>query len=277
MAVAQVDVPNGIPTAEVLAASGDRVRSTMSEAAAAGARLVQFPESTLTYPSKKLISRSAPVIDESDWTRVDWPALRLELQAIGQAARELALWTVVGAPHRLSDGARPHNSLYVFSDDGSLVTRYDKRRLSMTEITYMYAPGTEPVSFEVDGFRFGMALCLETLFADLFTDYADAGADAVLISSAGGGVFDQLAFAHAVMNGLTVTLSIPPSEDDPSTSGICGPQGWLAQSPDGSTGLVVADIPPRDPAPTFHFRARHGLYDSALNAHDPRTSARTEL
>ncbi|MDQ0910064.1 putative amidohydrolase [Streptomyces canus] len=54
-----------------------------------------------------------------------------------------------GAPHPLTRPHRPHNSLYVVSDTGKLVGRYDKRYLSHTEVSYLYTPGTAPLVFEV--------------------------------------------------------------------------------------------------------------------------------
>jgi predicted amidohydrolase len=279
IAVAQFEVNGDVPTADVLAASGARVRRVMAEAAAAAARLVVFPEGTVSFPHKRRISSCAPDLGEADWTKVDWPALRDELGRVGQAAGELGVWTVVGAPHPLRAGLRPHNSLFVFSDAGELVTRYDKRRLSTTEVSYLYTPGTEAVTFEVDGLRIGMVLCLETLFGDLFVDYADAGADVVLIPSAGGGIFGQLALAHAAVNGMSIALAIPPVEDaaDPSRSGVCGPQGWLAEAADGREGVVFADVSRRDGRPTYHYLARHGLYDERLAPGEPRTLDRRSL
>lgn len=277
LAVAQLELNREVPTAESLAAAGARVRDAIQAAARASARMIQFPEGTLAFPHKRLISRRAPELDESDWAKVDWTALRSELEDVARTARQAGIWVVVGAPHLLRAGRRPHNSLYVFSDKGALVTRYDKRRLSMTEITYMYTPGNDAVMFELDGFRVGMVICVETLFPDFFVDYADGGADLVLISSAGGGIFGQLAAGYAAINGITVALSIPPDTENRSLSGVCGPNGWLAQLPDGKPGMTIANVPKRSPDATFHFKARHGLYDAHLDPDEPRSLNRTEL
>jgi predicted amidohydrolase len=83
--------------------------------------------------------------------------------AAGLAA-QLGLWTVFGSLHPLTPPRRPHNSLYVISPSGVVVTRYDKRFLSNTEITWMYTPGREPVVFDAEGLRFGCALCIEVTF-----------------------------------------------------------------------------------------------------------------
>ncbi len=277
LAAAQTMVSDEVPTADMLTAAGIRVRSQMAEAAAGGARLVQFPEGTLACPSKRLISRHRPQIGEADWAKVDWDALRRELEAIAGAAEELGIWTVVGGPHRLSDGRRPHNSLYVFSDRGELVIRYDKRRLSVTEVTYMYTPGTEAVVFDVDGFRFGSVLCLEILFPELFVEYAAMGVDAVLVSSAPSPTFGLLARSHAVMNGLVVALAFAASQDrEAARSGICAVEGWLTRCGDGGPGLAIADIAPH-PEPSFQRKARTGLYDEHLASNDPRSMDRQSL
>jgi len=183
LAVAQVAVSGGVPTASAIRESGKRVRANLVASAEAGARLVQFPEATLAYPGTQAISSQCSKLAEADWTKADWASLRHELELVAECCRKLRLWAVVGAPHRLSGSRRPHNSLYVISDRGEVTTRYDKRRLSTTEVTYLYTPGTEPVTFDVDGLRFGMAVCLETLFPELFVEYATMGVDAVLVSS----------------------------------------------------------------------------------------------
>lgn len=278
LAVAQTEVSGEVPNEELLSAAGGRIRSQIVEAAKAGARLVQFPEGTLAYRHKRLISSASPDLSEADWTKVDWPALRRELEAIADCAAESGIWAVVGAPHPLSAGRRPHNSLYVFSDHGELVTRYDKRRLSMTEVTYMYTPGTDPIVFEVDEFRFGSVLCLETLFPELFVEYAAMDVDAVLLSSAPSSTFGPLAQAHAVMNVISVAVAYATSEDaHDSRSGICSLHGWVAQSADGSASITVADIPRSPSAPTFHRQARDGLYDDRMAPRDPRSINRQVL
>lgn len=239
---------------------------------------MQFPEGTLTYPSKRQISSRAPEIAEANWRLLDWDTLRSELESIRQVAAELEVWCVVGAPHPLSAGRRPHNSLYVFSDRGVLVTRYDKQRLSTTEITHMYTPGDGPITFEVDGVRFGMALCLEVLFPETFIEYADDDADVVLLSSAPDPRFGVLAEAHALMNVLTVGLSFAASENARARSGICAPHGWTVSCGNGAPDVVVADVVAIDPSQrTFHRRARSGLYESRRDHRDPRSIDRATL
>ena len=222
VADAQTLVTPDVPTRDVVAAARDRVLDQLEHAADGGARLVCFPEGTLAYPGKRVMSRRAPDLDEADWTRADWPAITGALDAIRRRAADRGIWTVVGGPHRLSDGRRPHNSLYVFDDAGNLVTRYDKRFLSTNEAAYLYTPGTEDVIVAVDGVRIAFLLCLETLFPERFAAYADAGVDLVLIASAPDPKFGMLAHASAIVTGVHVGLAMGASGDpDDGRSGIC--------------------------------------------------------
>ena len=77
--------------------------------------------------------------------------------------------------------------MYVVSDQGKVVARYDERTLSATKLTYMYTPGTEPVTFEVDGYRFGLALGMDVHFPELYTAYERLDVDGVLVSYETGG------------------------------------------------------------------------------------------
>jgi hypothetical protein len=76
-------VPDDPTDPGTLRESGAQIRSLMREASAAGARLVQFPEGAITYPSKRVMSSQGPDrVASSDWSRVDWNVLRSEAQAI---------------------------------------------------------------------------------------------------------------------------------------------------------------------------------------------------
>lgn len=278
--VALYTMPVGpwLPTAAELQTQGDKITAAIAESAAEGARLALFPEGSLASPHKKLMSRSYPDLDESDWTRVDWAALRRQLSRIAAAAKRHGIAVAVGAVHDLGPNTRPHNCLYIIDGNGQVLSRYDKRRLSTTEITYMYTPGTEPVLVEVAGLRVGFVLGVEVLFPDLFTHYADEDADLVVAASTGGGIFEQLARSYAMTNVVPIALVIPPAEGEQSHSGVYGLHGPVASAPTSSDESVVyADIQRRDSTPTFNYQARHGFYDERLRPTEPRTVVRTEF
>ena len=90
----------------------------MHRSAAGAARLVQFPEGTLSGYLKEQLG---------SWDDVDFEAVREEAQQVVALASELGIWVVLGSAHQLTEPHRPHNSLYVISDRGLVVDRYDKR------------------------------------------------------------------------------------------------------------------------------------------------------
>jgi predicted amidohydrolase len=291
LAVAQTMVPEDPTDPGALRESGAQIRSLMHAAAAAGARLVQFPEGAIIYPGKRVMSSAGPgTIAAADWTRLDWPVLRAEAQAIATLAGELGLWAVFGSPHPLSPPSRPHNSLYVVAPDGRLRTRYDKRFLSNTEVSWMYTPGTGPGLFEADGFRFGCALCIEVEFPELFAEYEQLDADCVLLSlMVDDPVRPVIAQAYAQLHGYWVGYATPAQYSRSAPAGIIAPGGrWLARCPaDGTPALAIADLDRAAAdadievalhrARPWRRRARAGLYDGLAPRDDPRSDIRTSF
>src|SRR5688500_8689932 len=150
LAVAQTTMRSEPRDSAEFRAGGRDIRRMMSEAHDAGATLVHFPESAICVPDKYILSGGDPAeAGPANWELFAWGAQRQELTAIAALAGELGLWTVLGSTHRLTSPHRPHNSLYVISDQGRLVTRYDERMLSNTKITYLYTPGSSPQTFTV--------------------------------------------------------------------------------------------------------------------------------
>ncbi|MBA4012646.1 MAG: carbon-nitrogen hydrolase family protein [Phenylobacterium sp.] len=258
-------------------ANGAAIRAQMRQAAEAGARLIQFTEGAMSgYPSgegKRVLA---------GWD-VDWAVLRDELEATSALAAELGLWAVVGANHPLTPPNRPHNSLYVISDRGELVGRYDKRLLSYTEVTDWYVPGLRLLTFEVDGFRFGCLLCIEIQFPELFVEYAAEGVDVVLLSTfSRDPMFALQAQGHAACGAFWLGFSVPAQCSAAAPSGLVGPDGrWISKAlPDGRGGLVIADLDRRseplrgalDYARPWRVRARMGDLHRAARVVDPRSS-----
>lgn len=221
--------------------NGEVIRAQMRVAKEQGARLVQFPEGAASGYSKSEIR---------DWADVDWPVLRQELGATAKLAGELGIWVVLGGAHMLSPGTRPHNSLYVIDDHGRLHDRYDKRFLSNSEVNDWFTPGFRPVLFEVDGVRFGCALCIEISFPEVFRGYEEASADIVLLSSYSDVPDDRLlAQAHAHLNKLWVSLSLPANPRHAEVGSlVAGPNGKvLAEGPAGGPSITTLEIEPEDP------------------------------
>jgi len=288
LATAQIVVCPDPQDSEQLRHSGRDVRELMRQARQAGARIIHFPEGATCSPGKQIMSATGPEqVGPADWSRADWPVLRQELAEIARLAEELQLWTVLGSVHPLTPPNRPRNSMYVISDRGELVTRYDERLLSNTKLSYLYTPGTEPVTFEVDGLRFGCAMGIEVHFPEVFATYERLDVDGVLISTGPGetpertAAFATEAQAHAAINSLWVSFAM--SAQHAAAAGIAAPDGhWAARCPsDGQAAVAVADINNQPEsidiavakARPWRRLARTGIYDVHLVA-DTRSEDR---
>ena len=257
--------------------NGRSTRDMMCRAREQGARLVHFPEGHL----------SGYAVEQVDaWDDVDWPAVREELETVAALAAELSLWVVLGSAHPLTPPNRPHNSLYVISDEGTVRDRYDKRLCSHTEITRFYTPGFEPVVFEVDGFRFGSALCIEVNFPDLFSEYERLGVDCLLLSAYPvDSIFEVKARAYAAINSYWVSLSVPAQSTHHFRSALIGPHGRTLVGAGEDADLVVGDLDRDAPelegalryARPWRAVARAGEIYEERRVTDPRSAVRTEF
>jgi len=227
-----------------IAANGAHIRDLLEQAAARGADLALFGEGALSGYVKSQIT---------DWTRVDWARLKQERQDIAALAGQLGIVAVVGTATPVP-GQRPHNSLEVMPNG----PRYDKRFLSNTEVNDWYMPGVAPVDFESGSYRFGMTICIETAFPELFAAYEAQDVDCMLHATYGmGPIGDVLLRSHAATNCLWLAVATVANRADPA-SGIIGPDGdWLARCKDG-VDIAMAELDRTDPA-----------FDIALNKARP--------
>ena len=258
------------------------MRSLMREARHAGARVIHFPEGSTCSPNKRIMSSSGmETIGVADWSRFQWSVMHQEIAAVRELARELEIFAVFGAVHRLTAPRRPHNSLYVVSDQGELVTRYDERMLSNTKVTFMYTPGSVPVTFEVGGIVFGCALGMEAHYPELFIEYERLDVDCVLFSTTGGAPFAAEISGHAASNSYWTSFAVHAQNSADAPAGIAGPDGgWVARCPpDLSPAVAFADIStdPSNPARPWRRTARDGLYETYLAGDDPRSLARSVI
>ncbi|WP_079171320.1 carbon-nitrogen hydrolase family protein [Streptomyces sp. CC53] len=289
LAVAQSTVPEDPTDRGALRAAGQEIRALMAEASEAGARLVQFCEGALTYPSKHVMAAGLDgKLVPADWSRAAWDVLREEAESIAALAGKLRLWTAFGSLHPLTPPNRPHNSLFVVSDRGELAARYDKRFLSHTEVSYLYSPGYQPLVIEVDGIRFGFALCIEANFPEIFAEYERLDVDCVLLSvMVDDAPRARVAQAYGTLYNYWLGYAIPAQFSATAPSGIVAPGGrWLARcSANGHPALAIADIALDSQDEDINMAVRHarpwrrsaraGLYGERIPVGDPRSDVRT--
>jgi predicted amidohydrolase len=119
---------------------------------------------------------------------IDWHRLVSATEDIQAAARKHKMWVLLGSTHRLSDGAKPHNSIYIIDSRGQIVERYDKRfctgsngKKPTLDLAH-YSPGNRFVTFRVKGVMCGVLICYDYRFPELYRHYHKLGVDVLFQS-----------------------------------------------------------------------------------------------
>lgn len=209
-------------SADILSNSA-RICSLIARAAGEGADIVHLPEAALSgYAGAHF----------NGWENFDWPLLQDAQNAIASACRRHGVWAVFGTSHRVSDADHHRNAVAVIDARGQLRGRYDKRRCSVRDLE-SYRPGDRPLTFEVAGVRCGVLICLEWSFPSLWSDYAAAGVDLVLLSAyAAGGDGDTL-HTHVIpptLQGHAFANCVFVSASNASNRVQAFPGTWIRRS-----------------------------------------------
>lgn len=228
------------PGHDDIAGASAHIIACAHEAAAAGARLIVFPESYLqghSYSADVVARRARPIDD---------PAIA----ALVAALADLPVTAIVGLFERR--GAAIHNSAMVIAD-GRIIGRYDKRDTREAGC----APGTGHPIFACDGWPFAISICRDTRSSILARDLADRGARLLcyplsnLLPPASADVWrDRTPQCHAQRARETgcwvVSADVAGAHDGWMSYGstrLFSPAGAIvAQVPEGEAGMIIATI-----------------------------------
>jgi predicted amidohydrolase len=148
----------------------DRMRRGLREAAAAGARLVVFPECALTGYSFESRAEAQPHAESLPGPASD---------ALAADCRELGAWVVFGLLER--DGNRLFNACALVGPAG-FVAAYRKIHLPCMGIDRFATPGDRPFAVhELGGLRLGMNICYDGSFPESSRVLALLGADLIVL------------------------------------------------------------------------------------------------
>jgi predicted amidohydrolase len=207
-----------------------------------GARLVCFPEMTLTgYSTRSAIVRHA--LDAEGQA-----ALRLR-----QLARQEDITILVGAAEPAPEG-RIYAAHWVVRPDRPIAV-YRKTHIAPPEKRHL-CPGDQAPVFKVGAHRIGIQLCYDAHFPELSAHMAWQGADILFFPHASprGTPEEKLASwlrhltARAFDNGCFVVACNQAGENGegllfPATAVVIGPYGdVLARDTSGREGFLLADL-----------------------------------
>jgi predicted amidohydrolase len=232
------------------------------EAARLGATYVQTPEMTGAMVREKQARQAIFTSEDKDVTVIT--ARRL--------AKELGIFLHVGSTGILRTDGKIANRALLISPRGETVATYDKIHMFDVDLdngeswreSAAYEPGTEAVVADLGGTRFGLAVCYDLRFPQLFRAEALAGADVLTVPAAftrqtGEAHWHVLLRARAIENGAFVIAAAQGGlhEDGRETYGhslIVDPWGRvLAEATHDQPGVLVAEI---DPAQSPAARAK---------------------
>lgn len=221
----------------------------IDQAAARGARFVALPE-YVSFLGK---------IDDVDAVAEPIPGPTTERFAA--KARQHGIYVLGGSIHERSDlPGKAYNTAVFYGPDGSILETYRKIHLFDIEISgnvsanesQRIEPGDQIVTVEADGHVFGLSICYDLRFPELYRLLALEGADLLLVPAAftmftGKDHWHALLRARAIENQAFVLApaQIGPHEPNAQCYGhsvIIDPWGVvIAQAPD-TEGVIVADL-----------------------------------
>lgn len=148
------------------------IKNQIIESKLKGADLVQFPECALS---------GYPEVDLKTLDGFNWNLLYEKTDSILNLAKQLKIGVILGSIHRLSEGVKPHNSLYVINSGGEIIDRYDKRFCTSGDLKH-FSPGDHFVNFELNGVNCGLLICYDIRFPELYREYRKLGTDLIFHS-----------------------------------------------------------------------------------------------
>ena len=222
----------------------------IAEAAAGGARLVAFPENA-PFMGPEAARLAAPEM-------VDGPAMR----RVAAAARAHGIGVVVGSfAEKGPDAGHTYNTSLFFDDSGQLLATYRKMHLFdvtvssdtvYRESASVAAGEPAPVVVEFEDWRFGLSICYDLRFPELYRALSAAGEEVLFVPAAftvrtGMAHWHLLLRARAVEN---LAYVVAPAQvgthfGTRETYGhalVVAPWGEVIAEAEGGAGLIFAEL-----------------------------------
>lgn len=146
------------------------------------------------------------------------------------------------------------NALIVLNKQGETIASYRKIHLFVhgeIDESKRFIAGQETVTFELEGLTFGLAICYDLRFPELFRQLGLSGAEVVLLPTAWPFPreehFKALVIARAIENQTYMVSCNRVGQDHDvmfaGSSRIVAPNGHIvASAPDNEEALIVTDI-----------------------------------
>ncbi len=241
IALANIRFPQSPQESEALALQA------IAQAGVAGAGVICFPECFV--PGYRGMGKRVPPPDmrflERAWSNI----------AAAAAAARVAV--VLGTERIVDEGLRI--TALVINREGTLAGFQDKVQLDPSE-DGIYSPGSERRVFEVDGMKFGVAICHEgwrypetvrwavrrgaqIVFHPHFHEAEAGGYVPVSFADPANTFHEKAMLCRAAENTCFIATVNCASAGSPTTSAVVRPDGTVVSyQPYGEEGLLVVDL-----------------------------------
>jgi predicted amidohydrolase len=229
----------------------DKIHRLLSEASGQGAEIVCFPEAYL--PGLRGQDFEVPPFDSTQQERA--------LQAVAQWAQTYKLATILGM-ERLTEAGR--QIVAVFMDAQGRIQGYQtKNQLDPTEDRF-YVPGNTRRLFEINGIKFGVAICHEgwrypetvrwaamrgakIVFHPQLTGSDRDGVRLAQWGAAGGPYYEKAMMLRSLENTIYFASVNYALRFQESATSLIAPSGQCqAYLPYGQEGVLVQAIDPAE-------------------------------
>jgi len=181
-------------------------------------------------------------------------------QVLSKTARRLGITIVGGSFPEKEDSGKIFNTSFVFDPSGKEIARHRKIHLFDINIaggqhfreSDTLSPGNSPTLFRIKERTFGLAICYDIRFPELFRLMTDRGALGIIIPGAfnmtTGPPHWELLFRCRALDNQVFTLGAAPARNSESSytsygnSIIASPWGEVLGRLDGDEGILIREI-----------------------------------
>lgn len=218
------------------------IKKFIKEAAQNNAGIVHFSEASLSgYPPSDIPS----------FENYDWEALRQQSYEIISLAKKYNIWVILGSAHFISKDEKPLNSLYIISNEGEIIDRYDKMMLTEGDADYFTA-GNHIVVIDLKGLKLGFLICYDSCYPEMYNLYRHKGVNLMFHSfynakREGKSILDEIIPAEirvrASDNKMWVIANNSTGPYSAWPACIARPDGSLESLDRGVPGIMYRDFP----------------------------------
>ena len=179
--------------------------------------------------------------------------------ALRQIALENGIYVVGGSIPERNNG-KLYNSCFVYNPNGELIGKHSKSHMFDIDIagkqsfreSDSFTPGDDICIFEVDGHKFGVAICFDIRFPEYFRNLVLRGSEVILVPAAfnmtTGPLHWELSFRMRAVDNQCFTVGVAPARArngkyvSYANSIVCDPWGKVLVNAGEDPCVSVTDL-----------------------------------